>query len=77
MDFPSKDELIANQYHGNVEAIRKMLGVESLEYLSVEQLLASVPRTTDKTDYCTACFTRDYPLPIEKDEEEKAKFDEE
>ncbi|MCE1165913.1 MAG: amidophosphoribosyltransferase [Bacteroidetes bacterium] len=77
MDFPSKDELIANQYNGNVEEIRKMLGVESLEYLSVEQLLASVPRTTEKTDYCTACFTREYPLPIEKDEEEKAKFDEE
>ena len=76
MDFPSKDELIANQYHGNVEEIRKMLGVDSLEYLSVEKLLESVPRTTEKTDYCTACFTRNYPLPIEKDEEEKAKFDE-
>ena len=75
MDFPSKDELIANQFNGDIESIRKSLGVESLNYLSVESLLESVPKTTDKTDYCTACFTKNYPIPIEI-ETEKAKFDE-
>ncbi len=75
MDFPSEEELIANQFNGDVEAIRKSLGVESLNYLSVESLLESVPKTTEKTDYCTACFTKNYPIPIEI-ETDKAKFDE-
>lgn len=75
MDFPSEEELIANQFNGDVEAIRKSLGVESLNYLSVESLLESVPKTTEKTDYCTACFTKNYPIPIEI-ETDKEKFDE-
>jgi amidophosphoribosyltransferase len=65
MDFPSKEELIANQNHGNIEEIRKELGVDSLGYLSLEQLLDAVPYTEKKTDYCTACFSSKYPIPIE------------
>lgn len=77
MDFPSKEELVANQYGGSVEEIRKALKVDSLNYLSVERLLDSVPRTSEKTDYCTACFTGKYPIPIETEhEKDKAKFDE-
>lgn len=77
MDFPSHDELVANQFGGNVEEIRKSLDVDSLEYLSVEKLLESVPFNDDKTDYCTACFTRNYPIPIENiSERDKTKFDE-
>ena len=64
MDFPSKDELIANQHNLDVESIREWLGVESLYYLSVEGLLDSVP-ADDGVGYCTACFTGDYPVPIE------------
>lgn len=77
MDFPSKDELIANQFNGDIEKIRQSLGVESLKYMSVESLLDSVPSTTEKTDYCTACFTKNYPIPIEVNSElDKSKFDE-
>lgn len=65
MDFPSKEELIANHHHRNVEEIRKALGVDSLEYLSLEKLLESVPFGNTKTDYCTACFSCNYPIPIE------------
>jgi len=43
MDFPSENELIANQHNQNVEEIRKDLGVNSLAYLSNEKLLESVP----------------------------------
>lgn len=75
MDFPSKEELIANQYHRNVEEIRKALGVDTLEYLSVGALLDSVPFSNPKTGYCTACFTCDYPISLE-DETDKSKFDE-
>lgn len=77
MDFPSKEELIANQFNGDIEKIRQSLGVESLKYMSVESLLDSVPSTTEKTDYCTACFTKNYPIPIEVNSElDKSKFDE-
>ncbi len=69
MDFPSAGELIANQHNQNVEEIRKDLGVTSLSYLSTEKLLESVPYKHEKTDYCTACFTKNYPIPIDGLEE--------
>jgi len=61
MDFPSKSELIANQM--TIEQIRDYMGCDSLNYLSNKGLLESV----DHNDggYCTACFTGDYPIPIE------------
>jgi amidophosphoribosyltransferase len=62
MDFPTKDELIAN--NKSIEEIKKYLEVDSLEYLSVEGLLKSVPH--EKGGYCTACFTGRYPLPPEE-----------
>jgi amidophosphoribosyltransferase len=65
MDFPSKEELIANQYHQDIEEIRKALGVDSLEYLTIEKLLESVNYEKPATDYCTACFTCKYPIPVE------------
>ena len=71
MDFPSREELIAN-LHSSVDSIRKSLGVDSLEYLSIKQLLESVPYNEAKTDYCTACFTCKYPIPI-KDKINKMK----
>ena len=76
MDFPSKEELIATQHNKNVEGIRKELGVDSLEYLSLEQLINSVPHDNPKTDYCVACFNCQYPIPIENIiETEKDEFD--
>lgn len=76
MDFPSAKELIANQHDSNVEGIRKELGVNELNYLSTEKLLEAVPYKNEKTDYCTACFTKNYPIPIEGFEEmKKEQFD--
>jgi amidophosphoribosyltransferase len=68
MDFPSKGELIANEYQQNVDEIGEALGVESLKYLSIKKLLDSVPHTNKKGEpigYCTACFTGNYPVPID------------
>lgn len=63
MDFPSKEELIANHYDGEKE-IGDAIGVDTLHYLSLEKLLESVPK--DKgTSYCTACFDGNYPIPID------------
>ncbi len=71
MDFPTKDELMA-AWH-SVEEIREFIGADSLEYLTIEELLASVPHDNGQ-DYCTACFTGEYPIPIDaKDDPIKLK----
>ncbi len=62
MDFPSPEELIANEME--IEEIRKYLGVDSLGYLSFDGLLSSVPN--GDRGYCTACFSGDYPIPINR-----------
>jgi amidophosphoribosyltransferase len=64
MDFPSREELIANRCDGDIEKIRQELDVDSLEYLSIEKLLESVPMGGSK-GYCTACFSGNYPVEIE------------
>jgi amidophosphoribosyltransferase len=73
MDFPTPKELIANQLGGDVQKIGDHLGVDSLEYLSIDDLLASVPKENG-ADYCTACFSGKYPIPVDenhvKDENE-------
>lgn len=65
MDFPSRQELAANK-HGAVEAIAEWLGVDSLGYLSVEGMLDAVEEAHDGRDrYCHACFSGEYPVPVE------------
>ena len=66
MDFPSKEELIANKFDSNIEEIRKYLDVDSLEYLTVDEMLDAM---TDhkRTDFCSACFSGHYPLRIENE----------
>ncbi len=68
MDFPSKDELIANHYN-SIEEIGKAIGVDSLKYLSIDKLMSIVPNG-GKVGYCNACFTGDYPIEVE-DEQDK------
>ncbi len=64
MDFPSERELFANQFDGNIELMRKELNVDSLAYLSLEKLLDSVP-VDERRNYCTACFSGEYPTDVE------------
>jgi amidophosphoribosyltransferase len=61
IDFQTRDELIAAQK--TVEQIREFLGVDSLGYLSMEGMLKAVPN--ERTEYCTACFSAQYPVRIE------------
>ncbi|HEX3073178.1 MAG TPA: amidophosphoribosyltransferase, partial [Ignavibacteriales bacterium] len=63
MDFPSKEELIANKF-GSVEKIREYLEVDSLEYLTENELLEAMVDQS-KEDFCTACFTGKYPTPVD------------
>ena len=46
------------------QKLREFLGVDSLGYLSMKGLLASVP--IESCGYCTACFDGSYPVPVEK-----------
>ena len=62
IDFPTKDELIANRY--TTEELRKYLDCDSVAYLSLEGMLKCV--TSPKEDYCTACWSGDYPVPFEQ-----------
>ncbi len=68
IDFPTKDELIASTH--TIEEVRKFLGVDTLGFLSVEGLLGAV--TGPKQSYCTACFTGDYPIAFDKEQDKYA-----
>jgi amidophosphoribosyltransferase len=61
IDFPSSAELVADGR--TVEEIRQYLGVDSLAYLSLEGMLAAAK--TGSTDFCHACFSGEYPIPID------------
>ncbi len=64
MDFPSREELIANKCDDDINKIKDYLGVDSLEYLTIEELLSCV-ENTGKDNYCTACFSGSYPTKVD------------
>lgn len=59
IDTPVQKELIASSH--SVEQIRRIIGANSLGYLSLEGLLSCVEKPQD---YCTACFSGNYPLKV-------------
>ncbi|MFP5288923.1 MAG: amidophosphoribosyltransferase [Thermoanaerobaculia bacterium] len=59
IDTPTREELIASRH--SIEEIRQYIEADSLAYLSLEGMLASVSGPADS--YCTACWTGDYPVP--------------
>ncbi|MDD5931392.1 MAG: phosphoribosyltransferase family protein, partial [Oscillospiraceae bacterium] len=63
-DIDDPNKLIAN--HHSVEEIAKIIGVDSLGYLSVE----NVRKLADNTEggFCTCCFGTPYPTPVPKDD---------
>ena len=62
IDFPTAQELIASSR--SIEKIRRFIGLDSLAYVSLEGMLGAMP--IDKKSFCTACFTKDYPIAVEK-----------
>ncbi|MDQ1277019.1 MAG: amidophosphoribosyltransferase [Thermodesulfobacteriota bacterium] len=60
IDFSAKGELIAAQ-KGEVDAIGKFIGLDSLYYLSLEGMVAAT--RIKHESFCLACYTGDYPLP--------------
>ena len=68
IDFPTKKELIASRR--TIDEIRDFIGVDSLEYLSLEGMLGAMPLA--KEEFCAACFTGDYPTKICRPPSKKA-----
>jgi amidophosphoribosyltransferase len=66
IDTPTREELIASSR--SVEEIRQFVGADSLGYLSLEGLHASVngAGSGPKEGFCNACFTNDYPITIQQ-----------
>jgi amidophosphoribosyltransferase len=72
IDTPTSEELIASAH--TEEEIRKYVGADSLGYLSLEGLFASVNgpqgngegKGNGKQGYCDACFSNDYPINIQQ-----------
>ena len=60
-DIDSEKHLIACRH--TVEEIAKKIGADSLGYLPIE----SLPCLTGSTEFCSACFTGDYPTSIPTD----------
>jgi len=57
IDTPSKDDLISANM--SKEELRKYLGVDSLEFLSMENL----KEILGSSNHCFGCFTEEYPVP--------------
>jgi amidophosphoribosyltransferase len=64
MDFPSKEELIAHRLDKNIDQIKNYLEVDSLEYLTIDEMLNAVSEV-GKENFCTACFSGIYPTNID------------
>ena len=62
IDFPSKNELIANDK--TIEEIRDYLEIDSLHYISLDGMLDCVQKPKDH--YCNACWSGNYPIPVDE-----------
>ncbi len=61
VDMAARKELIAANM--SVEEIRRMVGADSLGYLSVEGLSRATDNSGD--GFCLGCFTGEYPIPVQ------------
>ena len=68
IDTPDADKLLANQY-ADVDAMAKYIGADSLAFLSIDGLYRAMglPQGRDarQPSFCDACFTGDYPIPLD------------
>jgi amidophosphoribosyltransferase len=61
VDMATYSELIAAQK--TIPEIRDFIGADSLGYLSIDGLIKAV--ALPKDIFCLACFTGDYPIPVQ------------
>jgi len=68
VDMATYRELIAA--HKTIPEVRDFIGADSLGYLSIDGLIKAV--ALPKDIFCLACFTGDYPLPVQLEMEKLA-----
>jgi amidophosphoribosyltransferase len=70
VDTPDRNKLMAANY--NVEEMAKIIGADSLAFISIDGLYRAVSekgRNNESPQYCDACFTSEYPIALtDKDE---------
>ncbi len=60
IDIPDREELIAAT--STIAEMEAFLGVDSLEYLSLDNLIAAID--APGAGFCAACLTGEYPVPV-------------
>jgi amidophosphoribosyltransferase len=71
IDTPSHEELIGAKK--SVDEIRRVIGADSLNYLTVDDLLKTVEGAG--CNFCVGCFNGEYPVNIQKANKETEKMD--
>ena len=69
VDTPQRDELLAARH--DIEGMRATIGVDSLAYISMNGLYRAMTgsgRDDQSPQYCDACFSGDYPIPLSDNE---------
>jgi amidophosphoribosyltransferase len=64
IDFSTKGELIAASH--TIDETRDFIGLDSLNYLSLEGLLAGANASIEDHPFCVACFNGDYAVKCQE-----------
>ncbi len=65
IDTPEEKQLLAHTH--TVEQMRDFIGVDSLAFISIDgvyRAMGEAKRNNDVPQYCDACFTGDYAIPL-------------
>jgi amidophosphoribosyltransferase len=65
VDTPERSQLLAAQH--NTEEMAKLIGVDSLAFITIDGLYRAVGearRDNAAPQFCDACFSGDYPVPL-------------
>jgi amidophosphoribosyltransferase len=65
INTPSQEELLASQM--DLPQMARHIGVDSLAFISTDGLyraMGEASRSDEHPQYCDACFTGDYPIPL-------------
>ena len=65
IDTPEQEKLLAHKY--SVAEMAAHIGADSLAFISIDGLYRAVgepARNPSQPQFCDACFTGDYPIPL-------------
>lgn len=65
VDTPTRDQLMAAKH--DIKTMASMIGADSLAFISLDgmyQAVAGIKRNAAAPQFCDACFSGDYPIPL-------------